>query len=72
MQRTLEMGFSTGGGRRRNILLQDVKEDVTGLEAAGAMDEIIAKNIFTSPTGDLVSKISARVIEREIFHLDIE
>ena len=60
--RTLEMDFNTELGRTQRIRVYDAKEPLTGAEVATAMDNIIAKNIFTSTGGKLTTKIDARVV----------
>lgn len=61
-QRVLEMDFSTELGRTQRLRVYNVKEAVTGAEVAAAMDNIVAKNIFTSTGGDFTGKVSARVV----------
>lgn len=48
------------------INLSNPKETLTALEVQGVMDTVIAKNIFSSSGGDLVSKVSASYGELSI------
>ena len=36
------------------------------MEVEAVMDSIISRNIFTTTGGDLVSKVKAEVVEREV------
>jgi len=60
----LEMVFRNQAGDLVTISVIDPRPDVTAAEAEAAMDTIIAQNIFTSPGGDLVEKVEARIVER--------
>lgn len=60
----LELIFRNQAGDSVTISVIDPRPDVTPAEAQAAMDTILAQNIFTSPGGDLVEKVEARVIER--------
>ncbi|MHB1128293.1 MAG: DUF2922 domain-containing protein [Bacillota bacterium] len=62
----LEMIFQNTEGRRVTIAVPDPKVALTQAEAQAAMDAILAKNIFTSPGGDLVAALGARVVTREV------
>jgi hypothetical protein len=57
------MSFLNQGGNNVTISLDNPKEDLTAAEVQTAMDLIIARNIFTSSGGDLISKAYARVID---------
>ena len=60
---TLRMSFLNQGGNNVTISLDNPKEALTAAEVQTAMDLIIARNIFTSSGGDLISKAYARVID---------
>lgn len=59
---TLRMGFRNQSGNTVSISLDNPKTDLTAAQVEAAMDLIIAKNIFTTSGGDLVSKYDARLI----------
>jgi len=65
MSKTLTMSFLNEEGRRATIRLNTVKEEVTELEVQGAMDIILARNIFSTKGGDLKVKDSAVIVSRE-------
>jgi hypothetical protein len=63
MAKTLRMTFLNEAGNRYSLNFRDPKDGLTGTEVATAMDTIIAKNIFQTTGGDLVSKDSAAIID---------
>lgn len=60
--RILEMDFSTELGRTKTIRVYEAKTGLTNAEVIACMDNIIAKNIFTSAGGDLTGKADAQII----------
>lgn len=60
----LEMVFRNQAGQLVTISVPDPRPDITAGEVEAVMDTIIAQNIFTSPGGDLVAKVEARIVER--------
>ena len=60
---SLRMTFLSQGSRNVTLSLDNPRNDLTAAEVQAAMDLIIARNIFTSSGGDLVSKVNARVID---------
>ncbi|AQS60254.1 DUF2922 domain-containing protein [Desulforamulus ferrireducens] len=60
----LEMLFRNQADQLVTISVIDPRPDITPGDVEAVMDTIIAQNIFTSPGGDLVAKVQARVIER--------
>lgn len=65
MQKTLEMSFATEGNKSHLIRVYDAREDVTGLEVATVMDNIVTSNIFSGTGGEIIGKVSARIVTRE-------
>jgi len=63
---TLQMTFLNQAGGRVTISLDEPKDTLTSTEILAAMDLIIAKNIFSTSGGDLVTKDSARIIDRTV------
>ncbi|WP_205842205.1 DUF2922 domain-containing protein [Natranaerobius trueperi] len=61
----LQMIFRNQDGKNVTISVNDPKEDLTEEDIETVMDEIIDRNIFMSPGGELKSKVAARVISRE-------
>ncbi|HOV80645.1 MAG TPA: DUF2922 domain-containing protein [Bacillota bacterium] len=60
---TLRMVFRNQAGRNVTISLDNPREGLTAAEVEAAMDLVIARNIFTSSGGDLVSKQDIRVVD---------
>ena len=69
--KNLVMSFLNGEGTRSSVTLPAVKDTITEVQVSAVMDAIIAKNIFYSNGGDLVSKHSAEIIERNVTTLDV-
>jgi hypothetical protein len=57
------MAFLSQAGKNVTLSLDNPRNDLTAAEVQASMDLIIARNIFTSTGGDLVSKVNARVID---------
>lgn len=63
VKQTLRMNFLNAAGKSVSISLDNPKEDLTSAAVQTAMDTIIAKNIFVTSGGDLVSKVKATIID---------
>ncbi|PRR70665.1 hypothetical protein MHLNE_06760 [Moorella humiferrea] len=62
----LELIFQNAAGNRSTLAVIDPRENLTEAEVRAAMELILAKNIFTSPGGDLVAIVGARIVTREV------
>lgn len=71
MAARLEMLFTTEGGRSATVALADPKDGLTGAQVKTVMDTIIAKNIFTAPSGNLASIRGARIVDRQVTEVDL-
>lgn len=60
---TISMVFLNQANKNVTLNLDNPRNNLTAAEVQAAMDTIITKNIFTSTGGDLVTKISARVVD---------
>lgn len=60
---TLRMAFLSQAGKNVTLSLDNPRNDLTAAEVQAAMDLTIARNIFNSSGGDLVSKMSAMIID---------
>jgi len=67
--RTLEMVFVTEGYKEVTVAVKDPKDSLTLAEVQAVMDTIIAKNVFSSKTGDLVSVKEAQIRQLAITEL---
>ncbi|NLI11387.1 DUF2922 domain-containing protein [Pelotomaculum propionicicum] len=57
------MVFLNQAGKNVTITLDNPRSDVTTAQVQTAMDLVIARNIFTSTGGDLVSKQDIKIID---------
>jgi uncharacterized protein YggL (DUF469 family) len=67
----LELKFTNADGRIVTYSLDEPVEPADPQAISEAMDEIIAQNAFTSSGGDLVSKHSARIVERNVEEIEL-
>ncbi|MFL0267912.1 DUF2922 domain-containing protein [Candidatus Clostridium radicumherbarum] len=70
-EKSLVMTFLNELGSRASITLAGVRDDITQNEVSAAMDVIIAKNIFKSSGGNLVTKHSAQITEKNVTALEV-
>jgi hypothetical protein len=66
VDKNLVMTFLNEEGSKASITVPSVRDNLTELEVAAVMDAIIARNIFTSSGGDLVTKHAAQVTEKSV------
>lgn len=59
MTKKLNMVFKTDEGKEVTIALPDPKDDLTRGQVVAVMDQIIAKEIFTSNKGKLSTVVDA-------------
>lgn len=71
MEYILAMTFATERGGKSNFSVSGVKPDITPTQVNTLMDTIISKNIFSSPTGALVTKTSANVTQKEVTKIEM-
>ena len=57
----LQLVFRCTNGKKRILIVNDPREDVTLEEATHVMQLIIDKNVFDSANGDLVEIVEARM-----------
>ncbi|WP_226035123.1 DUF2922 domain-containing protein [Aquibacillus saliphilus] len=69
--KTLELKFINETDKLVTITLDSPIEPADPVAVEQAMDEIIAQNAFYSSGGDLVSKKSARIVERNVFDIEV-
>lgn len=69
MVKTLELVFRNQSGKETTISMADPKDGLTKAEAQLVMQDIIAKNIFTTKGGDLKEIVDARVRSRDAVSL---
>ncbi|MFD2762469.1 DUF2922 domain-containing protein [Lentibacillus juripiscarius] len=67
----LELKFLNQDGKTVTYSLEKPVEPVDTATITSTMDEIIAQDAFTSSGGNLVSKKSARIVERNVTEIDL-
>lgn len=70
--KNLAMTFLNQDGARATITIPGVRDNVTEAEVSAAMEALITKNVFYSSGGDLVSKYSAQITERNVTDLAVK
>ena len=71
MEYTLNMVFLTAGSKKVTFSVSDVKETLSDAEANTLMDAILAQNIFSTSSGDLVKKDSAKIVAKTVTEVTI-
>lgn len=71
MEYTLNMVFLTTGGKKVTFAVSDASSTVTSTDAKTLMNLIIARNIFSTPSGDLASISSATLVAKNVTELDV-
>ncbi len=62
MTKTLRMPFRNAAGKEVNFTLTNPKEGLTKAEVSATQAMFIAKNLFTSTGGDLVSALEPSIL----------
>lgn len=62
----LRMVFLDATDKSRAINVQDPDPEITAMEVEAVMDSVISRNVFDTAGGDLVSKVKAEIVEREV------
>jgi len=70
-EKTLVMTFLNRLGSKASVSLPGVRDNLTQSEISAAMDVIIAKNIFQSSGGDLITKNGAQITEKTVTTLEV-
>ena len=67
--KTLEMLFATASGKEVTVAVKEPKDGLTLAEVQAVMATIIAKNVFSSSSGDLVTAKEAQIRQLAITEL---
>lgn len=65
MVKTLEMEFRNETGKSVVLRMVEPKDAITLAEVTTVMEDIIAKNIFSTTSGDLVQVVEARILSSD-------
>lgn len=71
MEYSLNMVFVTEKGSKASLTISGVKAAITKAEVDTLMDAIIAKNVFLTTTGALVSKDSAQLVAKTVTKYEV-
>lgn len=63
---TLQLVFRNQEGRTVTISLNEPLEELEAQDIETVMDLIIEKNVFESAGGELIDKVAARIVAREV------
>lgn len=69
MAKTLQLNFTTAGGKKMMFTVDDPRTDLTAQTVGEAMQEIISSGAFEIDEFLLETAISARIIERTVTEL---
>ena len=61
MDKEAELVYGTALDSQHTMNVQDPRDDLTLAQATAVMQTVVAKNIFATKTGDLVSISEARI-----------
>ena len=62
-KKVLRMTFNNASGAAVTITLPQPKASLTAAEIEAVMDQIIAKNIFLTSGGELISKRDVKIVD---------
>lgn len=65
IQRTATMAFKDISGKKLNLIVRDVKQDVQDADISALMDSVIAKKLIKTEAGDISEKVAAQVVTKE-------
>jgi len=72
LDRSLRMVFLNEAGKNVSINIAGIKDTITPEEIKALMQLIVAKNIFESTGGNLVSIMSADITAREVQEIAVK
>lgn len=64
--RVLELTFSTELNKNHVIRINNARADLTAGEAVTVMDDIVSRNIFSGPGGEITGKVRAQIVSRQV------
>ncbi|MFD1926661.1 DUF2922 domain-containing protein [Sporosarcina siberiensis] len=69
MAKILQLNFSTTGGKKTTLTVDEPRADLKAVEVNTAMQEIINADIFKFEGHSLDTALSARIVERIVTEL---
>ena len=71
MTKTLELVFVNMAGDKVTMRVADPRDDLQEAEVRTVMDQVVAKDVFTSSGGSLTGVAGARLVTRDVAELNI-
>lgn len=71
-KKVLQLIFTTAGGATLRISVGNTKDELTPEAIKAAMDVIVEANVFTTKTGEVISKAKARYVTQEIENIEMQ
>jgi hypothetical protein len=65
IERSAKMTFKDVSGKKINLIVKDVKEDVLDADISALMDSVLTNKLIKTEAGDLVEMVEAKVINKE-------
>lgn len=72
MERKLVMSFKDIAGAKFNLIVNSVKDEVTGEEIQAIMDSVLSTGAVVSKNGTLVEKVSAVIVDTTETDYDVQ
>ena len=69
MKKVLEMQFRNATGKEVTLIVNEPKAGLTAAAVSAVMKNIIAKNIFSTASGDLVQIVGAHLKSTDVAEL---
>lgn len=69
--RNLEMRFKNAENRTVTVRVPNPRTDVTGEEISAVMDDILTHNILSGSAHTILTKMSARIVSRDVEDINI-
>lgn len=71
MSKTLELIFVNAVGDKVTLRVTDPRDDLQETEVRAVMDQVVAKDVFTSTGGSLAGVAGARLVTRDVAELNV-
>ncbi|KLE14125.1 DUF2922 domain-containing protein [Clostridium sp. C8] len=65
IERSAKMTFKDVSGKKVNLIVKDVKENVLDADISALMDSVLTNKLIKTEAGDLMEMVEAKVINKE-------
>lgn len=65
IERSAKMTFKDVSGKKVNLIVKDVKENVLDADISALMNSVLTNKLIKTEAGDLVEMVEAKVINKE-------